>query len=220
MPRRAGDLSAPRVQLPRGEDAPRRARERVRQLGEAIGNASVSRTSHRSNVEREARVKSDDGESPQGTTCTTRTGSYGKQSHRGQSTELVIFRDERRRAEHLGEVQRVVQRRDERVVRRNPGVQRPGERAEDPRGHERRAAGDVRVQKGESIFDRAVGLLRGASNDDARRSTTPTADAGTRKDATRAREEERRGRHPPRRQTPLDARTRCVDRRLRLSWSS
>jgi hypothetical protein len=30
-------------------------------LGEAIGNASVSRTSHRSDVEREARVKNDDG---------------------------------------------------------------------------------------------------------------------------------------------------------------
>ena len=43
---------------------------------------SVSRTSYRSNVEREARVKSDDGKSPQGTACTTRTGSYGKQSHR------------------------------------------------------------------------------------------------------------------------------------------
>jgi hypothetical protein len=42
---------------------------------------SVSRTSYRSNVEREARVKSDDGKSPQGTACTTRTGSYGEQSH-------------------------------------------------------------------------------------------------------------------------------------------
>ena len=94
-----------------------------------------------------------------------------------------------------------------------------------------------RVQKGESIFDRkkaffaalrtttrALLHIRPRSRGERRFlrtwSTTPTADAGTRKDATRAREEERRGRHPPRRQTPLDARTRCVDRRLRLSWSS
>ena len=59
------------IHPPRGRVSPRTW------VGEAIGQS----TSYRSNVEREARVKSDDVKSPQGTTINTRTGSYGEQSH-------------------------------------------------------------------------------------------------------------------------------------------
>ena len=81
---------------------------------------SVSRTSYRSNVEREARVKSDDGESPEGSAFTTRTGSYGKQSHLQGPWTLV------RLHQHLSRVhpRRVERAQRELVIRRRAIVQR------------------------------------------------------------------------------------------------
>eukprot|EP00982_Pelagococcus_subviridis_P011257 31073-Pelagococcus_subviridis.AAC.9 len=85
-------------------------------VGEAIGQSNVLPVKR--NVEREARVKSDDGKSPQGTARATRTGSYGKRSHRrrhpddaradddvpGRAVRLVVLRLHEREVADLAAV--------------------------------------------------------------------------------------------------------------------
>ena len=77
---------------------------------------------------------------------------------RGDAAHLVVLGDERRRTEDLVEMERFVQRGEPRVVARDAGVRRPGERAEHPQRHERRARGDVGVDDAESRVGVEVGV--------------------------------------------------------------
>ena len=69
---------------------------------------------------------------------------------RGDAAHLVVLRDERRRAEDGVEMKIFVHAGEPRVMARDAGVRRPGERAEHPERHERRAKSDVGVDGAES----------------------------------------------------------------------